>query len=196
MKKKRKESKLFKKELKCTCCNNNVYASEIENMKSLSVSLWPNKTSKVDAEYLSSYSINTFNSENFQWACDSCLVLKKAIVANPTKQTYCDYKPYLAYFDKEIECQSCGVQFTFKKEEQLFWYEKLGFWVQSRPKNCIECRRIKRKEKSYQKRIEELNSKSELLNLEELNELAQIYDYIGNEAKRNMYLNKIKKAYT
>jgi hypothetical protein len=38
----------------------------------------------------------------------------------------------------------CGQRFVFAAAEQRFWYETLQFWVQSRPKRCIPCRRARR----------------------------------------------------
>jgi len=193
MKKKRKKSKLLEKELICSCCRGKVHKSEVDGMLSLQVSYWSSNKSKVDLEFLSQYKQPLFNDEHFQWACDGCLRLKKAIKGNPTKQTYCDFKPHLAYYDQKFTCDSCEAEFTFTKEEQKFWYETLGFWVQSKPKHCKECRKEKRKEKAYQKRINELKAKAENLVNEELAELAEIYEYFGNEEKRNKYLNILKK---
>ncbi|MGK0365627.1 MAG: hypothetical protein ACI85O_002693 [Saprospiraceae bacterium] len=169
-----------------------MYSSEVEEMQTLTVSTWSNETSKVDIEFLSQYKSQYFKDKDFQWACDSCLSLKKAIKANPTKQTYCDFKPILAYYDQTYNCDSCKSDFVFSKQEQKFWYEERSFWVQSKPKHCKECRKKKRKEKEYHKRISQLKKKGENLKVEEIAELAEIYDHFGNEAKRNMYLNRIK----
>jgi len=193
LKKKRKKTKLIEKELICPCCKSIVYKSEVEEMMTLTVSFWPTNTSKVDIDFLSSYKSQMFYDENFQWACDGCLKLKKATKANPANQTYCDHKPLLAYFNQKHQCESCDTIFIFSQQEQKFWYEKLGFWVQSKPKHCKECRKEKRKEKYYHKRIKELKVNSENLEVNELAELAEIYEHFGNEVKRNMYLNKLKK---
>jgi hypothetical protein len=73
------------------------------------------------------------------WACNDCINSGKALLADSREQTFCDCYPYLAYFDEQRECQECGNQYTFDKGEQQYWYEKLKFWVQSRPKLCKEC---------------------------------------------------------
>jgi hypothetical protein len=162
-------------------------------MQTLTVKNWSNETTKVDIEFLSQYKNRLLKNKGFQWACDSCLSLKKAIKANPTKQTYCDHKPILAYYDQTYNCDSCKSDFIFSKKEQKFWYEELGFWIQSKPKHCKDCRKEKRREKEYHKRIGLLKEKEENLNVEEIAELAEIYNHFGNEAKRNMYLNILKK---
>lgn len=151
MKKKRKKTKLLEKELICPCCKSKVYKSEVEEMLTISVSYWPSNTSKVDLDFLSSYNSQLINDDDFQWACDGCLRLKNAIKANPINQTYCDHKPLLAYFDQKHLCESCDTKFLFSQQEQKFWYEKLGFWVQSKPKHCKECRKVRRIKKLYQK---------------------------------------------
>jgi hypothetical protein len=87
------------------------------------------------------------NLSKFQWACDSCLQSKRAIPANPAKQLFCDYPPYLSYFDKERTCETCGESFVFSASEQKFWYENLGFWVQSEAINCKSCRKKARENK-------------------------------------------------
>ena len=52
--------------------------------------------------------IDTYDSFidcNFEWACDTCLKDKKAILANPELQTYA-WNPNLAYHDKDLICQT------------------------------------------------------------------------------------------
>lgn len=194
MKKKQKNSKLLQKELRCTCCKNEVYSSDIKEMKSIPISAKQTGFDKVDLEFLSNYTHSSLHRDDHQWACDTCIEQKKAVKANPDKQTYCDHLPILAYYDQKYNCKSCEVEFIFSKEEQKFWYEELNFWVQSKPKHCKECRKLKRKEKEYHKRINELKEKETSLNAKELSELAVIYEYFGNEVKRNMYLNKLKSS--
>ncbi len=193
MKKKKKKNKPAEKVLKCICCKNEVYGSEVEEMKKIKIPYGANYTIKVDNDFLKTYKNSILNDKNFQWACDSCLASKRAIKGNPANQTYCDYSPYLAYFDRDFECESCESTFVFAKKEQKFWYEELKFWVQSMPKHCKSCRKEIRKEKQYHKRIAELNEKQGSLKIDELSELAVIYDHFGNEQKRNKYLNLVKK---
>jgi hypothetical protein len=36
------------------------------------------------------------------------------------------------YVDATFRCARCGLDFVFTAEEQRFWYEQLGFWIDSR----------------------------------------------------------------
>lgn len=94
--------------------------------------------------------IKAAEGKTLQWACKNCLNEKRAIPANPEAQTFVDFAPYFAYFDVSLQCSDCGKEFIFSSKEQLFWYEHLKFWVQSRPKQCVECRRIRREQKRQQ----------------------------------------------
>ncbi len=82
------------------------------------------------------------------WACNTCLEAKRAMKADPAKQKFKACEPYYAYFDEERTCQKCQRQFVFTKEEQKHWYERLGFWVWSRPVNCKACSRKKKAPKA------------------------------------------------
>lgn len=81
------------------------------------------------------------------WACNACLAGKRALKADAAKQKFKACEPYYAYFDEERQCQKCQKSFTFTKEEQKHWYERLGFWVWSRPVNCRACNRKKKSPK-------------------------------------------------
>ncbi len=98
----------------------------------------------VKGEFRDSHS----NRDRIHWACDDCLEQGRAILANPGLQKFVDCVPYYAYFDLQLECGTCGKRFQFSAKEQQFWYESLKFWVQSWPKDCVECRREKRKRKT------------------------------------------------
>lgn len=91
-----------------------------------------------------------------QWACNFCLANEAAIQGNLHEQTFCDFPPYLAYFDVELHCEDCENNFIFFAAEQKFWYETLKFWVQSRPKQCVDCRRKKWAEKQKQRELQKL----------------------------------------
>ena len=96
------------------------------------------------------WSVEVAQTGRLQWACNLCLKNGKAIKANPAIQTFCDWEPYFAYFDVELRCEDCQQQFVFSPKEQQFWYENLKFWVQSRPKQCVSCRRARRQTKEGQ----------------------------------------------
>lgn len=64
---------------------------------------------------------------------------QSAIWANIEKQNY-GYHPRRVYVDIAKRCQSCDSLFIFYAKEQQFWYEKLGFYVDSDCHHCTSCR--------------------------------------------------------
>lgn len=42
-------------------------------------------------------------------------------------------------------CTDCDADFVFTADEQAFWYEELGFTVDSVPIRCVPCRRVARR---------------------------------------------------
>lgn len=97
------------------------------------------------------WSIEKATAGKLQWACHSCLKKAKAIAAEPWVQRFCDHCPYFAYFDVKLRCENCQSAFVFSAKEQQYWYETLKFWVQSRPKQCLDCRRVRRTKGSVER---------------------------------------------
>lgn len=97
------------------------------------------------------WSVDAAESGRLQRACNRCLKDGKAIRGCPAVQTFCDYEPYFAYFEIELRCEDCEQKFVFSAREQRFWYEQRKFWVQSRPKQCVSCRRIRRQRAAEQR---------------------------------------------
>jgi hypothetical protein len=52
------------------------------------------------------------------------------------------------YVDAVFPCRRCGAGFTFSAAEQRVWYEEYGFWIDSLPTHCLECRRLLRARKA------------------------------------------------
>lgn len=98
----------------------------------------------------SGWSVREAKKGTLQWACGFCLKEGRAIASNPEAQTFCDYPPYLAYYDVTLRCGDCSAQFIFSAKEQQYWYEQLRFWVQSRPKQCAACRHTRRERNQKQ----------------------------------------------
>ncbi len=69
-----------------------------------------------------------------------------ALAADASKQNYSTCPRYW-YVDARLRCRRCEKKFTFAAEEQRNWYEVLGFYVDSWPRRCQECRRALREEK-------------------------------------------------
>lgn len=133
-----------KKYLKCPCCGGQISPiflrilfKQIESLEREHAIWWATDAIQI---------IQTISK--FQWACDNCLQSHKAIIAHSEKQTFCDYPPFLAYFDREKICSTCQQLFLFGAKEQEFWYETLKFWVQSEAKDCPTCRKKARERKN------------------------------------------------
>jgi uncharacterized protein YbaR (Trm112 family) len=90
------------------------------------------------------WSVDDARTNDLRWACIPCFKAGRALEGHPAVQTWCDHNPYFAFIDAELCCEDCGQKFVFAATEQRFWYETLKFWVQSRPKQCIPCRRARR----------------------------------------------------
>src|SRR5688572_12998079 len=129
----RKKSKYAK----CPCCFTERHWSEM----SVCISILEKRERKLYQHYnlLDFDTYDSFLDSNFEWACDNCLHLKKAILAAPIKQGDCH--PNLAYSDTSLVCRTCKSAFKFTKEEKQLWYEKLKFRVESSPINCLQCRK-------------------------------------------------------
>jgi uncharacterized Zn finger protein len=131
-----------------------------------------------------------------QWACTKCIHAGRAIAGKPWLQTFCDWPPYLAYFDKTSTCTDCHTEFTFSAKEQQHWYEELKFWVQSYPAQCLQCRRKRRERnqanQTLQKKLKEL-SEHHLQDPQHFLEIASLYLKIGSYQKASEYLGRAQK---
>lgn len=63
-----------------------------------------------------------------------------AIAADTTKQTRATV-PVTHYFDLDRHCRDCQRPFIFFAQEQKYWYEELGFGLESDCVRCVECRK-------------------------------------------------------
>ena len=81
------------------------------------------------------------------WSGLRTMDYSSAVRADTTKQdfTVC---PRHWYIDAVFQCVDCGKEFLFSAKEQRFWYEERGFYVDSLPKRCAECRKKERTRKS------------------------------------------------
>lgn len=113
------------------------------------------------------------------------------MIADYKKQQFLDWPPYLAYVDNSLTCRTCNSNFTFSKEEQLYWYETLGFWVQSRAVNCKSCRNRIRESKAAhaeaQKEAQKLKSVIDLEDIEQVSRLISLYERTGSHKKVEFY---------
>jgi hypothetical protein len=93
-----------------------------------------------------------------KWLYDPTAVKRipgTAITANLARQTAATV-PVTHYFDLERKCQDCGTPFIFFAEEQKYWYEELGFGLDSDCVRCVVCRKQQQAITRLIKRYEEL----------------------------------------
>ena len=72
-----------------------------------------------------------------------------AVRANISQQNF-SVCPRHWYVDAELRCSRCDQSFVFSADEQKFWYEDLKFWIDSRPRECVKCRKDLRELKALQ----------------------------------------------
>ncbi len=90
------------------------------------------------------------------WRYDSVkYFLETAIRADITKQNYSEY-PRKIYVDIEVVCDKCNREFIFFAKEQQYWFEELGFYIDSHGTHCFECRKRLKQVAVMQKRYQQL----------------------------------------
>ena len=136
------------------------------------------------------WSVRSAMAMSLQWACPICLKRSIALPGKPWLQTWCDYNPYFAFFDVELNCEDCQNKFIFSASEQQFWYEKLKFWVQSRPKRCKNCRKIRRQIKKSKIELQKLLEHHDRDNPIDLAMLAGLYFDIKSHDKGSIFLRR------
>ena len=78
-----------------------------------------------------------------------------------------------------FRCASCEIEFKWPAEEQQFWFEELKFWIDSRPKNCIECRKDARVHKETRKIYDaKIDTALRSKNIEKKKEMIRIIDLL------------------
>jgi transcription elongation factor Elf1 len=176
---------------KCSSCLTDKHKTEM----TISLSVMDKITRKEINNYkeLNIDIYSAFINSDFEWACDTCLTTKKAVLANTGLQTP-SMNPHLAYFDKNLMCKSCGEEFLFTKEEKRFWFEVLKFWIDSEPVSCLKCRREIRVLKSENKILSEI-LKKELaqISIEELEKVIEVYRKWDKNDRVAFYEAQLKK---
>lgn len=84
-----------------------------------------------------------------------CRIPNTAIQANLPLQSPATV-PVTHYFDVKRQCQDCGKPFIFFAKEQQYWYEELGFGLDSDCVRCVPCRKKQRGTAHLRYRYEEL----------------------------------------
>lgn len=104
----------------------------------------------------SSYSVDEAEVKNSFWRYQSqSLISGTAIPADTGRQNYTVFpRPY--YVDIERQCLACDRWFLFFAQEQKYWYETLGFFIDADCTHCIECRKQDQEIKNMHQKYQEL----------------------------------------
>lgn len=86
---------------------------------------------------------------------EGCRIPNTAIPAELSRQSPATV-PVTHYFDVRRQCLDCGRPFIFFAEEQKYWYEELGFPLESDCIRCAICRKKKQGIEYKRERYEEL----------------------------------------
>jgi hypothetical protein len=84
-----------------------------------------------------------------------CRIPNTAIPADLSRQSPATV-PVTHYFDVKRQCRDCGRPFIFFAEEQKYWYEELGFALESDCVRCVVCRKKQQGLARKRERYEEL----------------------------------------
>lgn len=146
-----------------------------------------------DKPIASEFSFLSEEIERAHWRYRSaeCFV-ETAIPANIEKQEVADF-PRKIYVDIEERCEVCKRLFLFFALEQKYWFEALGFWIDSHCTRCMDCRLNDREIRSMQKRYQELVNKDGRT-VDETKELKQfaLELYMRGYIKDKNKIDKIK----
>ena len=97
----------------------------------------------------------------FHWhSREGVRIPNTAIVANIDKQAPATIH-VTHYFDSRRVCRKCGAHFIFFAREQQYWYEELGFPLESDLVDCINCRRHEHRLRKSRQEYERLLKKEE-----------------------------------
>ena len=84
-----------------------------------------------------------------------CRIPNTAICANLSRQAPATVS-VTHYFDVKRQCHDCGKPFIFFAEEQKYWYEELGFGLDSDCVRCVPCRKKQQGIARLREKYEEL----------------------------------------
>ena len=180
-----------KKFAKCPCCLIERHRTEVAVCLSIL-----DKYERSLYKYYKELGIDVYQTlieSDFEWACDECLLEKKAVLANPLLQENA-FSVNLAYSDQSVNCRKCGVDFRFTKEEKRKWYETYKFHLDSAPVNCSNCRREIRQLKAENKLLSDiLGMEKSDVTLAQWQSVVEIYRKWDKPEKAKIYDALIKK---
>ena len=84
-----------------------------------------------------------------------------AVRGDISRQSYCPtcHRPRYFYRDQHKTCVQCGDAFVFSAREQKFWYERLGFYLDSEAIRCRRCRKQQRTMKALARQVSALRDR-------------------------------------
>ncbi|MCK5649177.1 MAG: zinc-ribbon domain containing protein [Gammaproteobacteria bacterium] len=75
------------------------------------------------------------------WSYNKESIFPETVIkADVSRQNYSVF-PRSFYVDIEKQCTQCHRWFIFYAKEQQYWYESLGFYIDSDCVKCIDCRK-------------------------------------------------------
>ena len=109
----------------------------------------------------SEYNLSKHEIENAHWQYTSLKYFQNTVIpADISKQNYAVF-PRKVYIDIEEQCEVCKRPFIFFAQEQKYWFEDLGFWIDAHCTRCIECRKKEQEIKAFQITYETLIKKED-----------------------------------
>ena len=121
------------------------------------------------------------------------ILYDSAIRADISKQNF-SVCPRHWYIDAVFECCDCKKDFTFSANEQKFWYEERQFWIDSKPKRCVSCRKNERRrldlKKQYDSTIKNVLGRCSLDKKKEAIEIMDELESLGEIFSEKMKLNR------
>lgn len=177
----------------CPCCLTEKHRTELQTCISILEKREKQEFKHYKELKLDQYTYGSFVDSNFEWACDSCLDTRKAILAIPELQET-PFETHLAYFDTQLHCNSCKKEFLFRKEEKKAWYELYKLPINAQPNNCLDCRRNTQRQNSENKTISEILKKPEIeITDNQLEEVIRIYTSWDKMEKAKYYQSILNK---
>lgn len=138
------------------------------------------------------WSLRWAKKRKLYWACVKCFRSERALQAKPWLQTFLDWPPRFAYYDIKKRCEDCKNPFIFSGSEQQKWYEEFKFWVQSEPKQCPDCRRLRRKRAETNKALGLALTKLDPKDPLQLARVSELYLAIGSNRKASIFFTRAK----
>ncbi|MDH5446687.1 MAG: zinc-ribbon domain-containing protein [Gammaproteobacteria bacterium] len=100
------------------------------------------------------YTLSEIQASYWQYE-DETIFPETAIPADISKQNYSVF-PRKIYVDMEKQCADCKRPFIFYAQEQKYWYEILGFFIDADCIKCVECRKQEREVNRLMQNYEKL----------------------------------------